>query len=188
MPRELERGRGPNIKAPPTYVSVAEIAARDNPKDRGFNYGQPLGIATQDQAAFDKWEQTANHESWLAISRSQRAWRLDMALRNIRHATTLCEYEAAITCARATFETWDESRYLKPSVYSFAEIAAATKPPVVPTSENLTDAAIAKRNLRTLLRTARTVASLLPSGAHTPILRDLDQALLPFANVDTAND
>jgi hypothetical protein len=61
-----------------------------DPRVNGFNYGAPLPIVPGDPLYHDA-ERLSDRLLHIKREASQRAWRLDMALRDYRHACTVDE-------------------------------------------------------------------------------------------------
>jgi hypothetical protein len=120
-------------------AAIARAAGRDpDPKANGFNYGAALPYAPQEIALFEEY---ASHLRNVAHTASARAWRLDMAIRDFRHATTAIERNDARVTLHHCYsnlmrETFDRPSEANPPAphddptpnYSFDEIAAIGKP------------------------------------------------------------
>lgn len=67
-----------------------------DPRELGFNYGRALPISNPDEKRlFETYSGLADAARNRALEASNRSWKLDMALRDIRHSVTVEERDEA---------------------------------------------------------------------------------------------
>jgi hypothetical protein len=98
-----------------------------DPRWRGFNYGAALPVPTTD-GVYNLAHDLAERLRAVSHEASDRAWRIDMAVRDYRHATTAAERDAARkTLANVYADLYRYAPLADPpdaSNYTFAELKA----------------------------------------------------------------